>query len=95
MDKDAEDKEVQDKILGVNNQQQEVEQDSIRANHKDNRNRWGIFHTLATTVVASDTGPETVPVRRGYEEEDDEVAIVGDVPEAGAGDVRQAMRAWL
>ena len=101
MDEDAEDEEVQAKEVEAkdNNQHQVVgqDQDSHRTSHRDNRNRQGIFHIPATTVVVTDTGPETVQAREMCEDEDEEeeVAIAGDVPEAEAGDVRRAMREWL
>ena len=69
-------------------------QDSHRVNHRDKGNRQDIFHIPATTVVDMDIEPETVQARGVFEDED-EVAIAGDVPEAEAGDVRQATRAWL
>ena len=75
----------------------ELARDSNRANHRDKDNRQVIFHIPATTVVAMDTGPETVQVSEVCEDvdEEDAVAIAGDVPAALAGDVRQATRAWL
>ena len=97
MDEDAEDVEVQVRQQEVNNQQQVVVQDNSRASHKDNRNKQGIFHIPATTVEASGIRPRIVQVNRALEdeEEDEEVAIVGDVLEAEAEDVKQATRAWL
>ena len=68
----------------------ELVRDSNRASHRDTDNRQVIFHIPATTVVDMDIGPETVQVRGAFEDtdEEEEVAIVGDVPEAEAGDVK-------
>ena len=65
-------------------------QDRPRANHKDKHSKQVIFHIPATIVVALDIGPETVRARGVCEDadEEDEVAIAGDVLEAGAEDVR-------
>ena len=98
---DAEDEEVQAKeVEAKDNRQHQVVargQDSHRINHRDKHSRQDIFHIPATTVVDMDTGPKTVQVSEVYEDvvEEEEVAIVGDVPEAEAGDVKQATRAWL
>ena len=76
---------------------QDQVQDSNRVNHRDKGNRQDIFHIPAATVIPMDIRPETVQVREVYEDvdEEDEVAITGDVPEAEAGDVKQATREWL
>ena len=68
----------------------ELARDSNRVNHKDKGNRQVIFPIPATTVVDMDIGPETVQVREAFEDadEEEEVAIAGDVPEAEAGDVK-------
>ena len=94
VDEDAEDEEVPAKEVEAkgSNQQEVVVQDKgrYRVNHKVKGNRQVIFHIPATTVVALDTEPEIVQAREAYAdvEEEDEVAIVGDVPEAEAGDVK-------
>ena len=89
MDDEAEAREVEakgsSKHLVV-----ELARDNNRASHRGKDNRQVIFHIPATTVVAMDTEPETVQVSEVCEDEDEEdaVAIVGDVPEAEAGDVK-------
>ena len=95
VDDEAEDKEVEAK--GSNKYPVEQARDSNRANTRDKDRRQVIFHITTTTVVVTGTWPRTVQVREVCEDvaEEDEVAIAGDVPEAEAGDVRQATRAWL
>ena len=101
VDKDAEGEEGQVKEVRVkgSNQHQMVvqDQDRHRASHRDNCNKQGIFHIPATTVVALGTGPGIAQVRRVFQDvdEEEEVAIAGDVLEAEAGDVKQVTRAWL
>ena len=86
---EAEDKEVEAK---GNNKHLVVElvRDSNRASHRDKDNEQVIFHTPVTTVEVMDTGPKTVQVREAFGDvdEEEEVAIAGDVPEAEAGDVK-------
>ena len=98
MDEDAKvEAEALDRILEYNRIRVQ-HKDRAKVKDKDNKGRQAIFHTPVTNVEELATGPMFVQVKLECtedEDEEDEVAIVGDVSVAEARDVIQATRAWL
>ena len=96
MDEDAEaEVEALDRMLECNRPRVQVK-DRAKVKDKDNKGRQAISHMPVTSVEALATGPMSVQVKlKCTEDEEDVVAIVGDVSVAEARDVTQAMRAWL
>ena len=98
MDEDAEvEAAALDRILDCNKIRVQVK-DKAKVKDKDNKDRQAIFHMPVINVEELATGPMFVQVKLECtedEDEEDEVAIVGDVSVAEARDVMQAMRAWL
>ena len=98
MDKDAEAKaEALDRILDYS-RIREQDKDRTKVKDKGNKDRQAIFHMPITNVEELATGPMFVQVKMECiedEDEEDEVAIVGDVSVAEARDVIQATWAWL
>ena len=95
MDEDAEaEVEALDRMLECSRPRVQVK-DRAKGKHKDKQ---AISHMPVTSVVELATGPMFVQVKLECtedEDEEDEVAIVGDVSVAEARDVTQATRAWL
>ena len=98
MDEDAEaEVEALDRMLECSRPRVQVK-DRAKGKHKDNKDKQAISHMPVTSVVELATGPMFVQVKLECtedEDEEDEVAIVGDVSVAEARDVTQATRAWL
>ena len=95
MDEDAE-AEALDRILDYNRIRVQ-DKDRAKVKDKDNKDRQTIFHMPVINVEELATGPMFVQVKLECiedEDEEDEVAIVGDVSVAEARDVTQALRAW-
>ena len=98
MDEDAEaEVEVLDRMLECSRPRVQVK-DRAKGKHKDNKDKQAISHMPVTSVEELATGPMFVQVKLECtedEDEEDEVAIVGDVSVAEARDVTQATWAWL
>ena len=98
MDKDAEaEVEALDRMLEYSRLRVQVK-DRAKGKDKDNKGRQAIFHMPVTSVEELATGPMFVQVKLECtedEDEEDEVAIAGDVSVAEARDVKQVTRAWL
>ena len=98
VDEDAEaEAEALDKFWTATEPRVQVK-DRAKGKDKDNKDKQAISHMPVTNVEELAIGPMFVQVKLECtedEDEEDEVAIVGDVSVAEARDVTQATRAWL